>query len=203
MIRSRCSGDSTGVLATAAIPMPQLVPATSPAAARLNDLVRAHVGFVWRSLRRLGLSPEDADDATQRVLLVFAQKLNQVTPGCERAYLFRTAMRVASKAHRSAQRRPAAPLYDADAHPHRTPDPELLLELRRAREDLDAVLDEMPLELRAAFVLFEIEGCSQPEIAEALGIPKGTVASRLRRARTDFAHRARRHGLIDDEGGLP
>jgi RNA polymerase sigma-70 factor (ECF subfamily) len=112
-------------------------------------------------------------------------------------------MRVASRALRSARRRLDAPLYDADTHPHRTPDPELLLEQRRAREDLDSVLAEMPLDLRAAFVLFEIEGCSQPEIAEALRVPKGTVASRLRRARADFARRARRHGLIDDEGGLP
>jgi RNA polymerase sigma-70 factor, ECF subfamily len=48
------------------------------------------------------------------------------------------------------------------------------------------VLDAMPIELRAVFVLFELEGMTSPEIAAISGLPPGTVASRLRRARERF-----------------
>jgi RNA polymerase sigma-70 factor (ECF subfamily) len=51
---------------------------------------------------------------------------------------------------------------------------------------LQEVLDQMPLELRAVFVLYEIEELTMAEIAEAVGIPPGTAASRLRRARESF-----------------
>jgi RNA polymerase sigma-70 factor (ECF subfamily) len=48
------------------------------------------------------------------------------------------------------------------------------------------VLEQLPLDLRAVFVLFELEGMTSPEIAELSGVPLGTVASRLRRAREHF-----------------
>lgn len=77
--------------------------------------------------------------------------------------------------------------------------PEHLLEQRRARQTLDAILAAVTLDLRAAFVLFEIEGLSQPEIAEALGVPLGTVASRLRRAREEFTRVAVRRGVLPND----
>ena len=65
----------------------------------------------------------------------------------------------------------------------RDADPERLLQERSAREELDAILDELAEPLRAVFVLFELELQSQVDVAEALQIPQGTVASRVRRAR--------------------
>ena len=62
----------------------------------------------------------------------------------------------------------------------------------RYREYLDAILDTLPDESRAVFVLVEIEGLSAPEVANVLGIPAGTVASRLRRARKLFTQAAKR-----------
>jgi RNA polymerase sigma-70 factor (ECF subfamily) len=50
----------------------------------------------------------------------------------------------------------------------------------------------MSLDLRVVFVLYEIDGLRSGEIAEVLGIPLGTVASRLRRARADFELRVAR-----------
>ena len=44
----------------------------------------------------------------------------------------------------------------------------------------------MELEQRAAFILFEVEGMSGPEVAEALAVPLGTAYSRLRLARVAF-----------------
>jgi RNA polymerase sigma-70 factor (ECF subfamily) len=78
----------------------------------------------------------------------------------------------------------------------REPDPEALAGQRRACEQLDRVLDALPLELRSVFVLFELEGMTSPEIASVAGLPLGTVASRLRRARERF------HALCQDEPDL-
>jgi RNA polymerase sigma-70 factor (ECF subfamily) len=153
--------------------------------------VRQYFDFAWRVLRRLGLSPADADDAAQRVMLAATSRLTDIQPGSERAFLFRTASFIASRERRGRRRRPEDSTADLDGIEQAGPDPEALLAARRARERLDAVLAQMPDDLRAAFILFEIEGFTKDEVAEALEIPVGTAASRLRRAREDFARRAR------------
>jgi RNA polymerase sigma-70 factor (ECF subfamily) len=56
---------------------------------------------------------------------------------------------------------------------------------------LDGVLEQMEPELRTVFVLYEFEDMSMAEIADTIAIPRGTVASRLRRAREDFRERVR------------
>ena len=61
--------------------------------------------------------------------------------------------------------------------------PEQLTDRKRMRELLDRVLDQMDGNLRDVFVLHEFEELNMSEIAAVLGIPRGTVASRLRRAR--------------------
>jgi RNA polymerase sigma-70 factor (ECF subfamily) len=171
--------------------------------ARLRALIDRHFDFIWRSLRRLGLSGADADDGTQQVFWVAARKLDRIEAGRERAFLFGTAVRVASDVRRAASRRPEAvsePLDLSDPGPG----PEELTEQRRARALLDEVLDSMPLEARTAFVLFELEELSVVEIADLVGVPVGTVASRLRRARELFhaaAKRLRARGQA--RGGRP
>jgi RNA polymerase sigma-70 factor (ECF subfamily) len=67
-----------------------------------------------------------------------------------------------------------------------------LVDRRRAVELADRVLAEMDPTLLTVFVLFEIEGLSTPEIAELVGVPLGTAASRLRRAREAFRAAAAR-----------
>jgi RNA polymerase sigma-70 factor (ECF subfamily) len=163
---------------------------------RVEHLVREHFAFVWRVARRLGLAPADADDAVQRVMLIASQRLDDIAAGSERAFLFRTAAHVTSKAHRSRRRRPEDAREDCGEEADPGPTPEDLVEQRRARAELDQILGSLPAELRAAFVLFEIEGLSQAEVAHALGIAQGTVASRLRRAREEFTRIAIRRGLL-------
>ena len=63
---------------------------------RSRALVRDHFDFIWRLLRRTGLSPQDADDEAQRVFITVAQKLDQVVAGNERTYLYGTALRFAA-----------------------------------------------------------------------------------------------------------
>lgn len=65
-------------------------------------------------------------------------------------------------------------------------DPETLLHDARRRRRLDEALSSFVAEQREVFVLYELEGFSLPEIAQALQVPVGTATSRLRRARTSF-----------------
>jgi RNA polymerase sigma-70 factor (ECF subfamily) len=102
-------------------------------------------------------------------------------------------VRIAYKVHAAAKRRRDSEGAEAlDALADSAPSAEDLSERNRARELLDRVLEAMPIELRAVFVLFEVERMSTTEIAETLGIPRGTAASRLRRARVDFDQRVLR-----------
>ena len=156
------------------------------AAARIRYLVDAHFDFVWRSLRRMGLSGADSDDAAQEVFTVAARRLCDIRPGRERAFLFGTALRVASQQRRRSPARRERLDDRAEAYVDPQPSPEQLLEKRRARQQLDELLDELPLEQRAVFVLYELEQLTAPEIAALLELPLGTVASRLRRARAGF-----------------
>jgi RNA polymerase sigma-70 factor (ECF subfamily) len=150
-------------------------------------MVESHHDFVWRSVRRLGVPRCDVDDAVQRVFLVAAGKLASIRSGSERSFLFQTALRVASDARRTQRRRREVMPVDGDEDmASQGPSSEELLDWRRAREQLDRILDEMPLDLRAVFVLFELEEMTMAEIAKVLSLPAGTVASRLRRARATF-----------------
>jgi RNA polymerase sigma-70 factor (ECF subfamily) len=159
---------------------------------RLVALVREHYAFVWRVLRRFGLAPSDADDAAQQVFMVLSQRAEDVVLSKERAFLFRTATYVAAKAHRARKRRPETPAGDWEESEDSAPQADELVDRRRARELLDRVLSEMPHDLKAVIVLFELEGLTMSEIADALEVPPGTVASRLRRARVDLAARVTR-----------
>ena len=66
------------------------------------------------------------------------------------------------------------------------PSPEQRLELAEAQLLLLQVLDTLPDTLREVFVLFEIEELTMRDISDVLAIPQGTVASRLRLARSQF-----------------
>ena len=156
---------------------------------RMRAVVQAHFDFVWRSARRLGVREADADDAAQKVFLVAAQKLDRIESGRERAFLFQTALRVASH----IRRRYRADREVLDQHLQECgddrPNLEDLTDQHRLRALADSVMEEMPLDLRAVLVLHEVQEMTTPEIAEMLGIPLGTAASRLRRAREDFRTR--------------
>jgi RNA polymerase sigma-70 factor (ECF subfamily) len=144
---------------------------------------------MWRLLRRLGVPAADLDDAVQEVVVVLARKLSQIQPSSERAFVLSTAYRVASTVRRTQRRRPPHEELEDEVSADPTESPEELLERRRARTLLDGVLAELPIELRAVFVLYELERLTSSEIAAALELAPGTVASRLRRARALFEER--------------
>jgi RNA polymerase sigma-70 factor (ECF subfamily) len=165
---------------------------TESPAARLRRVVEAHYDALWRTLRYLGVPDAGVDDAAQQALCVLARRLGDITPGAEMAFLFATAIRVASDVRRAARRNRSEPVQNIDTFLATAPGPDELIDQRRAREVLEQVLEAIPIDLRVVFVLFEIEELGLAEVAALLEIPVGTVSSRLRRARESFQAIVRR-----------
>ncbi|NUP05057.1 MAG: sigma-70 family RNA polymerase sigma factor [Polyangiaceae bacterium] len=162
-------------------------------AVRIKGVVVDHHTFVWRSLVRLGVPRADAEDALQQVFMVTARRIDDIAPGSERSFLYGVCLRVASRARRTVARR--REVVGEDACPERVDTaarPDEMLDRARARALLDDILTTMPIELRAVFTLFELEQLTMSEIATLIGVPQGTVASRLRRARELFAEQRKR-----------
>ena len=172
---------------THARPLPSTPPKGEQAAARLSDLLRDHYAPVWRMLRRLGVDEACTDDAAQEVFIVLSRKLADVKPGSERPFLLGSAVRVAANYRRTWRVRHEV----RDEHALATerdplPSAEQLLDHKRLRQALDELLESWPDDVRMAFILFELEGLSVPEISQLTETKIGTVASRLRRARELF-----------------
>jgi len=159
---------------------------------RIHALLVRHYTEVWRVLRRLGVPSGSVEDAAQQVFLVASQKLDAIEDGRERSFLIGTAVRVASNVRRSAAVRHERADDEVESRADDTPAADELLDEKRGRALLDSVLDSMPTELRTVLVLFELEELTVTEIAEVVGVPRGTAASRLRRARDAFESSARR-----------
>jgi RNA polymerase sigma-70 factor (ECF subfamily) len=147
--------------------------------------VRDQSEFVQRSLRRLGVPALHLDDAAQQVFVVAARRIDDFQEHSERAFLLGVATRVASTERRSARRRPEDATSAFDHCATREPDPEALCELKRARALLDTILGALKEELHSVIVLRELEQRPLRDVASLLGIPLGTVTTRLR-----AAHRA-------------
>ncbi len=165
---------------------PVVRPEQTPAEVQrtLAGLFTTHHELIWRTLRRLGASPEGAADCTQQAFVIAAERFFQIRPGCERAFLFSTALGLA---HTSRRREWRCQLEaNMELHSNRLRADEKATREHYARQLMDRVLSKMDTTLVSVFVLFELEGMSSPEIAELVGIPLGTVASRLRRARQVF-----------------
>ncbi len=153
----------------------------------IESLVADHYGFVWRVLRGFGLTPTDAEDATQQVFMIAARKLDTIDPQRARSFVYGAALRVANNARRGLRRRREVPDDDASSRPEpEERGPEALTEVAQARTLLADILEQLPEKHRRVLVLAEIEQLEVPEIAALEGVPVGTAASRLRVAREQF-----------------
>jgi RNA polymerase sigma-70 factor (ECF subfamily) len=153
----------------------------------------AHAGFLWATLQRLGGHPSDLDDLYQEVLLVVHRRRQDYDPASPlRPWLFGICLRVVAAWRRRAHRRYETLTDTAPEQPARTPSPEDEAERTRARAVLHAVLDTLDLERRAIFVMYELDELPCEEIAAIVGVPVGTVHSRLFAARKDFQRAAAR-----------
>lgn len=151
-------------------------------------LYRAHADFVARFLLRLGANGQDVPDLLQEVFLV-AHRRGGFTLGRAKptTWLAEISFRVLSDRRKKIRRK----LEDADVDtvhlaPSQRSSPSETAESRQALARVQQALETLTPEKRAVFVLFELEGESCDAIARGLGIPVGTVYSRLHAARRDF-----------------
>lgn len=153
-----------------------------------GEVYAQHFRFVWRSLRRLGVPESDVADAVQDVFLVVHRRLSEFEGRSKiTTWLYSICFHAARDRRKLAHMRRRAhddePLLDcADDRA----DVGAEAERRQAITLLEAILDELPLEQRAVFTLFELDGMGGEEVAELLDVPLGTVYSRLRLARDAF-----------------
>ncbi|HKU39271.1 MAG TPA: sigma-70 family RNA polymerase sigma factor [Polyangiales bacterium] len=151
-----------------------------------EELFRAHATFVATFLYRLGTPRADIDDLVQEVFVIAHRKGGYVRgPAQPRSWLGAIASRVARTGRRSRSRTdpPNSPAIERAATPADAPE---RIDTRRELTRVQRALESLPLEQRAAFVLYELEGESCESIAAVWGVPLGTVYSRLHHARRRF-----------------
>lgn len=171
------------------------------AQASFSALYREHFAYVWRSARRLGVQPSDLDDAVQETFLTVHRVLNAYEPkGSDRAWLFALLFRVVQRHRRSHSRRLAITVEDVrleSLHASAASAPDASAETSETVRLLEAILDGLGPDQRAALILVELEEKPLSEVAEILGISVNTVASRLRMAREHVATAMARHRARD------
>jgi RNA polymerase sigma-70 factor (ECF subfamily) len=159
---------------------------------------------VFRVLRRMGVTLDEVDDAMQSVLIQLAGRWPELChlPAHElRAYGCAAAAGVAVDVARRRSVRDAR-LVPLEADPVvDQPGPEDALEHQRELKMLDEILASIPADRRLVFILFEIEELGLQEIADRLAIPRGTVSSRLRKARDEFERAVARRRTADERRG--
>lgn len=158
-------------------------------------LVRRHGPMVHGVCRRLLGHVQDAEDAFQAAFLVLAHKAAVVNPRKDLAgWLYGVARNTALKARELAQKRrrrerPMADVSDDGAVPAERPAADLV-------QALDTELARLPDAQRTVLLLCDIDGLTRAEAGRRLGVPEGTVSSRLARARQALAARLTKRGIV-------
>ncbi|MFZ6177230.1 RNA polymerase sigma factor [Nannocystis pusilla] len=153
---------------------------------------RANYGFVWRTIRHLGVEPARVDDAVQDTFLVVYRRLPEFAGRAAlRTWLFEIARRVASRYRRSAAREEPrrCALSEAEVLAPAVAAP---VEQAEAAAILQGFLDGLDRDQAVVFVMTELEQWQAPEIAAELGVNLNTVYSRLRAARRELDRMVRR-----------
>jgi RNA polymerase sigma-70 factor (ECF subfamily) len=168
-------------------------PPLSSATAVTSDLRAIYArwaNFVWLTLQRLGVRHDDLEDVCHDVFVIAHRKLPEFDGRSQvNAWLFGICVRVAAnyrrRAHIRLERASGSLNHDEGtmlAAPESTrPDQAFVRQETQAR--VEAIFDRMDLAKRAVFLMFEVEGMACKDIAEQLGVPIGTVYSRLHAAR--------------------
>lgn len=159
-------------------------------------LVRRHERRVFRLLYRMLGTREEAEDATQEVFLSLHRHGRRFRREARfSTFLYRVAANAALNRRRSLGRARARVeelgrrQLTGEEGPSLGPGPEDALHGARVQEAVQQALQELPRDLRVAVVLFDLEGRPYKEIAEVLGVPEGTVKSRIHRGRSALRER--------------
>lgn len=168
-----------------------------------DALVRLHYRRAYNVAFRILGDPEKAADATQAAFVrVYKGLPNYRYSSAFTTWLYRVVVNVSLDLARRARRSDTVPLESAEDDrlspaeqlaDNEAQDPSVaLLQAERARA-VQATLLSLPPLYRAVLVLYELQGLPYEQIADVLGIPMGTVKSRLNRARQAFARKFTQH----------
>jgi RNA polymerase sigma-70 factor (ECF subfamily) len=167
---------------------------TSDEEAEFTALVARQSRFVFRVAYGVLLNAQDAEDAVQETFLKLYRNGGWRQAENERAFLARVAWRAAVDRRRTI--RPEEPLPELEetaqapfrlVSPH--PGPELAMVAANQHALVHSMIDALPEELRLPLVLSASDELTSREIATILGIPEGTVRTRLQRARQALRER--------------
>lgn len=149
-----------------------------------SELFRCHAKFVANLLRRLGVPEDDIDDAVQDVF-VLAHRYGGYRPGpaLPTTWLASIAFNVSRNVKRQGRRRAYPDELKVAEAISNAPTPFDRAAVAQSLTRLQEILDGLGEDYRVVFVLHEIHGEQGPAIAAALGVPVGTVYSRLHTAR--------------------
>ncbi|MCE7008456.1 RNA polymerase sigma factor SigE [Kibdelosporangium philippinense] len=149
-----------------------------------DQIVREHADRVYRLAYRLTGNSHDAEDLTQETFIRVFRSLASYKPGTFEGWLHRiTTNLFLDMARRRSRLRMEGLPDDTDRLAGDDPSPEQVWTDAHLDPDLQASLDELPPEFRAAVVLCDVEGLSYEEIGATLGVKLGTVRSRIHRGR--------------------
>ena len=168
------------------------MPKEVSSSAAIGAFYRDHYEFVWRNARRLGCADDWLDDAVHEIFLVATRRLPEFEGrSSPRTWLFAITFRVVQRLRRDrARQRRHLEQYVAERALSST-SPEAAHE---AAEYLRYLLSLLPSAQQLVLILAELEGFTASEIAETLGVPLGTVHSRLRMAKQQLAKITEREG---------
>jgi RNA polymerase sigma-70 factor (ECF subfamily) len=158
-----------------------------------NSLVVAYQDVVFRQARYWVNDEETAADIAQDTFIKAFLSLKDFHGGSFRAWLLRTATHASIDELRRRQRRPTLSIDAEDdngmdqevaswmADPQ--PLPEEIAESKQLQQEVQEILEQVKPVYRAAVVLVDLQGLDYEEASEALGVPVGTLKSRLARGR--------------------
>jgi len=159
-----------------------------------ESLLKTYTRKIYNLCYRFTGKVEDADDLTQEVFVKVFQTLRSFdhAQGSFSTWLHRVARNhLVDHYRRTRKDRMTTSLEDdagrAEQHPSPAAGPTALLEARERREQLQRALDQLSPDLREAVVLRDFEDLDYAEIAQVLGVPAGTVKSRINRGRLELA----------------
>jgi len=158
-----------------------------------RELVIRHGPVVLGVCRRVTCHRQDAEDAFQAVFLILAQKAPSIRkPEVIESWLHGVALRVAQTARRSVLRRRRREVAVSAMPDTPIPPVEAIFEQSPI---LDEELAALPSWYRDAIILCDLRGASREEAAAALGVPEGTLSSRLASGRKKLAARLTKRGI--------
>jgi RNA polymerase sigma-70 factor (ECF subfamily) len=147
-----------------------------------EEVARDHGQFLYRVAYRLAGNDDDAQDLVQEALIRVKRGLERYEPGSLEGWLARIVTNVFYDEMRRRKRRPTDPLPD-DPAPVLPPSPAADEASTELPEEIQRALDDLPDEFRVPVVLCDVGDLSYEQIAQATGVPIGTVRSRLHRGR--------------------